>query len=169
MLLYITDTKLANVEFMSCCKHKKSTNGSFDDQTSIELAKLVAVFYLLHLDLSVKSVFFIWLSLELGPGKTKRNLRGLSKFNHNTVRWFQAGFRRVLGVFVTWWCFMIFMVVLRVWSSKFRSSDHFLMVIFELSAVDYPRKHVISINFATFEKSKKYYVCVLKFCQKWFL
>ena len=36
------------------------------------------------------------------------NLRFFSKFNQNTVRWFQASFRRVLGVLVTWWCFVIF-------------------------------------------------------------
>ena len=40
------------------------------------------------------------------------------------------------------------------------------MVIFELSAVDYPRKHVISINFATFEKSKKHYAYVLELCNR---
>ena len=33
---------------------------------------------------------------------------------------------------------------LRVWSSKFQTSDQFLMVIFELSGVDYPHKHVQS-------------------------
>ena len=42
-----------------------------------------------------------------------KNLRFLSKLNHNTVRWFQASFRRVLGVLVTWWCFMIFVVIFR--------------------------------------------------------
>ena len=43
---------------------------------------------------------------------SKRNLRFLSKFNQNTVRWFWASFRRVLGVPVTWWCLMNF------WRSK---------------------------------------------------
>ena len=34
----------------------------------------------------------------------KRTLDFSSKFNQNTVGWFQASFRRVLGVLVTWWC-----------------------------------------------------------------
>ena len=33
--------------------------------------------------------------LGLEPRKTKRNLQVFSKFNQNTVRWFQVGFRRV--------------------------------------------------------------------------
>ena len=50
------------------------------------------------------------LSLELGPRKTKRNLRFFSKFNHNTVRLFQARFRRVLVLVCcllggAWWFF----------------------------------------------------------------
>ena len=36
-------------------------------------------------------------------------------------------------------------------------ADHFLITIFELSGVDYPRKHMIRTKFAVFEKSKKYY------------
>ena len=51
--------------------------------------------------------------LGLGPGKTKRNLGFFSNFNQNTVRCFQAIYRRVLGVLVTWWCFMIFLVIFR--------------------------------------------------------
>ena len=47
----------------------------------------------------------------------KRNLRLFSKFNQNTVRWFQVSFRRFLGVLVTWWCFMIFLVIFRVFSA----------------------------------------------------
>ena len=39
------------------------------------------------------------LCVGLGPCKTKRNLRFLSNFNHNTVRLFQASFCRLLGVF----------------------------------------------------------------------
>ena len=42
------------------------------------------------------------------------------------------------------------------------------MVISVLSAVNYPHKRVKTINYKNFEKSKKHYVCVLKFCQKWF-
>ena len=42
----------------------------------------------------------IWLQLGLGP--LKRNLWLLSKFSQNTFNWFQASFRRVLGVLVTW-------------------------------------------------------------------
>ena len=46
--------------------------------------------------------------LGLGPCKTKKNLRFLSKFNHNIFRWLQANFRTVLGVLVTWWWFITF-------------------------------------------------------------
>ena len=31
-----------------------------------------------------------------------------SSLNQNTIRWFQASFRRVLGVLVTWWCLVNF-------------------------------------------------------------
>ena len=48
----------------------------------------------------------LWLGL--GPCKTKRNLRFFSKFNHNTVRWFQASSQRVLGLLVTWRCLVSF-------------------------------------------------------------
>ena len=54
-------------------------------------------------------------------------------------------------------------VVVEILDVGSRLNDHF-----ELSGVDYPRKHSIRTKFATFEKSKKYYVCVSKFCQKWF-
>ena len=37
------------------------------------------------------------------------NLRFFSKFNQNTVGWFQAILQRVLGVLMTWWCFMNFL------------------------------------------------------------
>ena len=43
-----------------------------------------------------------------GFDRRKRDLRFLSKYNQNTVRWFQASFPRVLGVLMTWWCFTIF-------------------------------------------------------------
>ena len=43
-----------------------------------------------------------------------------------------------------------------------------LVIIFEFSGVDYLHKHLMRTEFATFEKSKKYYVCMLKFSQKWF-
>ena len=36
------------------------------------------------------------------------------------------------------------------------------MAILELSGVDYPYKHSIRTKLAAFEKSIKYYVCVLK-------
>ena len=38
----------------------------------------------------------------------KRNLRFFSKFNHDTVSWFEASFRIVLGMLVTWWCLVNF-------------------------------------------------------------
>ena len=57
-------------------------------------------------------------------------------------------------------------LALRVWSSKFQTSDLFLVVIFELSGVDYPHKHSLRTSFAIFEKSEKYYVCVLNFVKK---
>ena len=60
-------------------------------------------------------------------------------------------------------------------------ADHFKGVVVEIldvrsnfnghfwnQRVDYPHKHLIRTKFAIFEKSKKYYICVLKFCQKWF-
>ena len=56
-----------------------------------------------------------------------------------------------------------FSLILKVMFNK-----HFLIAIFELSGADYPHKHVIWTKFAIFEKSKKYYVCVLRFGQKWF-
>ena len=59
------------------------------------------------------------LYVGVGPGKTKRNLRFLSKFNHNTVRWFQASFRRVLGVLVTWWRLVNFA------KSKKKTKNHY--------------------------------------------
>ena len=45
--------------------------------------------------------------LGVGPYK-KRNLGFFWKFNQNTVNWFQASFRGVLGVLVTWWCLVNF-------------------------------------------------------------
>ena len=40
------------------------------------------------------------------------------------------------------------------------------MAIFELSGIDYLHKHLIMTKFEIFEKSKKYYVRVLKFLSK---
>ena len=42
------------------------------------------------------------------------------------------------------------------------------MVIFELSGVDYPYKHLQVIVPAIFEKLKNYYACMLNYSQKWF-
>ena len=58
---------------------------------------------------------------------------------------------------------------LRVWSTKFETSDQILMVIFELSGVDYPYKQLQVIVFGIFEILKNYYVCMLNFGQKWVL
>ena len=57
---------------------------------------------------------------------------------------------------------------LRVLSLKFVTSDHVLMINFELSGVDNPYKHVIRTKFTVFEKSKNNYVYVLNFFQEWF-
>ena len=56
---------------------------------------------------------------------------------------------------------------LRVWSSKFLTSDQFLRVNSELSGVDYSHKHLIRTKFATSEKSKNT-VCMVKICQNGF-
>ena len=62
--------------------------------------------------------------LGLGPGKTKKNLGFFSNFNQNTVMWFQASFRRVLGVLVTWRCFMNCLWLLGVFSDFKKLTKH---------------------------------------------
>ena len=55
------------------------------------------------------SLFLVYLSLiSWALAVWKRNLRFFLNFNHNTSRRIQAGFWRVLGVLVTWWCLVSF-------------------------------------------------------------
>ena len=57
---------------------------------------------------------------------------------------------------------------LRVCLSKFEAPQTIFIAIFELSGVENPYKQWIVSKFVKFEKLKKYYVCVLSFCQIWF-
>ena len=58
--------------------------------------------------------------------------------------------------------------ILRVWSTKFQAPQTVFMVIFELSGIDYPRKHLRESFLPKLTKPKKYHVYVLNFCQIWF-
>ena len=67
-----------------------------DDRAKSEFKMDSGLFYII---ISSLVVFRTWTVEKKEPSV-------LSKFNQNTVRWFQASFRRVLGVLgVTWRCF----------------------------------------------------------------
>ena len=58
--------------------------------------------------------FFVTIMIR-GWTEQKMNLRFFTKFNQNTVRWFQENFRRVLGVLATWWCLVNFWKSRKPW------------------------------------------------------
>ena len=60
------------------------------------------------------------------------------------------------------------MIQLRVYLSKFEAPQIIFIAIFELSYVENPYKQRKFSRFVKFGILKKYYVCVLNFCQIWF-
>ena len=106
----------------------------------------------------VSSLFKAQSSSIIARGWTvqRRNLRFLSKFNHNTVRWFQASFRRVLGVFVTWWCFMIFVVIFGFFSDFSKFTKHH-QVTSTPKTLQNPAWNHLTVLWLNFERNRRFF------------
>ena len=63
-------------------------------------------------------------SVRLGPCRTKKNLRFISKFQSENRQVISSKFPNILGVLVTWWTLKIFEVIFLgfLWRSKIKSA-----------------------------------------------
>ena len=88
----------------------------------------------------------------------KRSFRFHFKFYHNTVRWFQAGIRRVWGVLVTWWCLMIFKSLNNSEESRKKFVKHHRVTSTPKTLRKLAWSH-LTVFWLNFEKNRRFLFC----------
>ena len=111
-----------------------------------------------------KVSFFVNFSVEilfwLGPGSCKKG-PSIKKNNQNTVRWFQASFRRVMGALVIWWCLMTFWVIFGVFFDFQKFTKHHRVT----STPKILRKlawNLLAVFWLYFEKNQSFLFCTVQ-------